>query len=439
MKLFDHMPMGEEGLKEVLDWARQYVEENRQIADVIELGPSEDGRWQIPAVVVTNKSVRAAEKQNAILTMGRHGKERGTRLVAPAVLEFLASDAAREIRDSQTVVVVPVANPEGFVLEEFHSTMHGITTLEKKVWGRLCAALPPDMMFDYHSLGAHDGAKNDRGDMEVILPANTTKWGMDEQIHQLVANRMVEFAAARGWPYEVHTLEDLCNYYFGEPKGRLAHRYMQEKVFLLHIQDAAEDFDYAPDAPGYTNYTCGPAYLRWHTLVFGIEMNHRAIPVRDGLAESGLAPCEALLRMGNERFPWERYSGYPTNLLAGDFRLSIRATGATPAERRASREKVWAQRASFNILNREMLETGRATAVVVGYSGDCTPLDCELCLRMRQKHIGKVTVEGRDAAFEAFRDDCSTFVSVPLQLEQPGVLHVTIEHELFGSTPPLAG
>lgn len=439
MKLFDHMPMGEEGLKELLAWTREYAEENRQVADIIDLGRSEDGRWEIPAVVVTNKSVQAAEKQNAILTMGRHGKERGTRLVAPALLQFLASDEASEIRDRQSVVVVPVANPVGFVLEEFHSTLHGITELERQVWGKLCAAFPPDMMFDYHSLGTHDGARNDRGDMEVILPANTTRWGMDEQIHQLVAGRMVHAAAAKGWPYEVHTLEDLSHYYFGEPKGRLAHKYMQEKVFLLHIQDACEDFDYPGNTPGYSNYTCGPAYLRWHTLVFGIEMNHRAIPVRDGLAESGLAPCEALLKMGNERFSWEKYSGYPTNLLVGDFRISIRATGSNPGQRQVSREKVWAERASFNILYREMLESGTATVAAVGYAGDKAPFDFELCLRMRQKNIDKVTVEGEDSPFETFADDCSTFVSVPLRVEKPGVLNVTIGHEMFGSTLPLPG
>jgi len=432
MKPFDHMPMGKEGLEEIYAWTEAYVKENSGIADLIDLGPSEDGKWGIPAVVVTNKSIRGNEKQNAVLTMGRHGKERGTRIVVPEVLNYLATDEASEIRDKQTVVVVPVANPEGFVLEEFHSTLHGITDLERKVWGRLCAAYPPDMIFDYHSLGASDGSKYDRGDMEVIIPANTTRWGMDEQIHQHVARRMVEAAAAAGWPYEIHNLEDLSYYYFGEPRGRHAHRYMQEKVFLLHLQDAGEEFIY----PGYSNFTNGPAYLRWHTLVFGTEMNHRAIGVPDGLGESGLVTGKALLKMGNEKFSWEKYEGYPTNLLVGDFRISVRATGKNPGDLRVSREKIWAERASFNILNREMLDGGEATVAEVGYSGENTPLNFELCLRMRQKSIRKVTVEGKDTPFETFQDQCSTFVSVPMCADKPGVLHVTIEHEMFGTTPP---
>jgi hypothetical protein len=428
------MPMGEEGLREVYAWVKAYVEEHRDIADIIDLGPSEDGKWEIPAVVVTNRSVPADEKQNAILTMGRHGKERGTRIVVPEILNYLATADAAEILDKQTVVVVPVANPEGFVLEEFHSTLHGITDLERKVWGKLCSAYPPDMMYDYHSLGRDDGSKYDRGDMEVIIPANTTRWGMDEQIHHHVASKMVEAAEARGWPYEIHDLEDLSYYYFGEPRGRHAHWSLKEKVFLLHVQDAKEEFIY----PGYSNFTDGPVYLRWHALVFGTEMNHRAIGVRDGLGESGLVTAEALLKMGNTRFSWEKYPGYPTNLIVGDFRISVRATGKNAAERRVSREKVWAERASFNILNREMLESGEETVAEVGYMGHQTPLEFELCLRMRQKDIRKVTVEGKDTPFETFQDNCSTFVAVPMCAEKPGVLHVNIEHGMFGTTPPLA-
>ena len=434
MQPFDHMPMGEEGLREVYAWVKAYVEQNREIADIIDLGPSEDGKWEIPAVVVTNKSVPSCEKQNAVLTMGRHGKERGTRIVVPEVLNYLATDDAAEIRDKQTVVVVPVANPEGFVLEQFHSTLHGITDLERKVWGKLCAAYPPDMMYDYHSLGRDDGSKYDRGDMEIIIPANTTRWGMDEQIHQYVASKMVEAAEARGWPYEIHNLEDLSYYYFGEPRGRHAHHHLREKTFLLHVQDAGEEFIY----PGYSNFTNGPVYRRWHALVFGTEMNHRAIGVRDGLGKSGLVTAQALLEMGNTRFTWERYPGYPTNLLVGDFRISVRATGKNAAERRVSREKVWAERAAFNILNREMLESGDATVAEVGYMGDKAPVDFELCLRMRQRDIRKVMIEGEDAPFETFQDSCSTFVSVPMRAGKPGVQHVTIEHGMFGTTPPLA-
>ena len=92
----------------------------------------------------------------------------------------------------------------------------------------------------------------------------------------------------------------------------------------------------------------------------------------------------------------------------------------------------------FNVLNREMLESGEETVAEVGYMGDKAPLEFELCLRMRQKDIRKVTVEGSEVPFETFRDNCSTFVSIPMCAEKPGVQHVTIGHGMFGTTPPLA-
>ena len=429
--VFDHMPMGEQGLREVYSWIDDYVKANQKIADKISLGKSEDNKWDIPAVIVTNKSISDDEKQNAVVTLTRHGQERGTRVVGPEILNYLASDDASEIRDKQTVIVVPVANPVGFVLDEFHSTMFGITDLEKKIWGNLCANFTPDMMMDYHSLGKSDATKYDRGDMEVIIPANSSRWGMDEQIYHYVVNKMVEAAAAKGWPYEVHTLEDLSFYYFGEPTGRLPQRYLQEKVFLLHIQNLFEHYDFPKKMSTYTNYTNGPAYRDWHTLIFGMETNNWAIKVEDGLAESGLVPCQTLLKMGNGRFPWEKYAGYPINLLVGDFRISVRASGKNPGERRISRQKIWNERANFDILKREMLEDPETTLAEVGYLGENVPLEFDLCLRMRQNLIKKVMIEDREVEFETFKDDCSTFLSIPVTVNKPGLLKLKITHEPY--------
>ncbi|MBN2238405.1 MAG: hypothetical protein JW712_01420 [Dehalococcoidales bacterium] len=431
MPVFNHMPMGEDGLREVYSWVDSYVKNNQDIADKISLGTSGDAKWDIPAVIVTNKSISGDEKQNAVITLARHGQERGARVIGPEILDWLAGEDAREIRDKQTVIVVPVANPEGFILDEFHSSMHGITDLEKRVWGNLCSLYTPDMMMDYHSLGKVEGARYDRGDMEVILPANTTRWGMDEQIYRQVANRMAEEAAAKGWPYEVHTLEDLNTYYFGDTSGRFPQAYLQEKVFLLHIQNLAEHYDFPGEMTGYTNYTCGPAYSRWHTLIFGIETNHWAIGIKDGLAESGLAVCQSLLNMGNTRFPWEKDAGYPTNLIVGDFRISIRATGKNPGERRISRKKLWNEKANFNILKREMGDDSMVTLAEVGYIGENVPLDFNLCLRMRQDVIKQVMIENHEAAFETFTDDCSTYLSIPVTIDKPGLLKLTVRHEAF--------
>ena len=430
---FDHMPMGEEGLQEVYAWVDAFVEKHPEIAEKKVLGPSDDGRWEIPAVTITNPLIPDDAKQIAMVTLLRHGQERGARIVGAEILQYLAGEEAADIRDRQKIILVPVANPEGFVRDEFNSTMYGITDLEKRIWKALCAEDQPDMMIDYHSLGKSDATKYDRGDMEVIIPANSTKWGMDEQIYQHVAARMQEAAETAGWPYEIHTLEDLSFYYFGDgPSARLPHRFLEEKVFLLHIQNLYERYDTPSVPPGYTNYTCGPAYMNWHTLVFGMETNHWSIKPEDGLGESGLIPCKALLEMGNTRFPWEKDPGYPTNLLCGDFRISIRAQGNTPGERRISRAKLWPERVNFNILKREMLDDPRTTLAEVGYQGETLPLDFALCLRMRQNRINEVAINGHNADFETFTDHCSTYLHIPMTIHKPGLHKLTIQHEAFG-------
>ncbi|MBW1802600.1 MAG: hypothetical protein JRJ85_17935 [Deltaproteobacteria bacterium] len=438
MAVFDHIPMGEEGLHEVYRWLDDFVEHNREIAQKKVLGKSPENR-DIPAIFVTNRDIADDNKQIAVVTASRHGQEFGTRVVGPEILHFLAGEGAKEIRDTQIVIVVPVVNPEGFVMNQFCSSMTSLTKTERIVLGGLFRSHPPDMIIDYHSISAEMGTKYDVGDMEVIIPANTTRWAMDEQVHQFVAQKMLDAAEEAGWPYEIHTLEDLATYYFGGREvGNTPMSYMKEKIFMLHMQDFNDNYDIpeesvtaaltpGPGEPVYTNYTCGPAYMKWHSLVFGMETNHGAIRDAGDVAESGLVPCAALLKMGTAGFPWEKDGGYPVNILHGDFRVSIRSMGKTAAERRASRVKIWGERHHFNHPYREMTNPD-TTIARVRYFGHDFPMAFALCLRMRQKNISKVSLDGKDIEFEIFKDRCSTFVHIPLVMERAGVLEVTIKH-----------
>lgn len=429
MAVFDHIPVGEEGLREVYSWIDNFVNDNNEIAEKIVLGRSEDDKWEIPAVAITNKSIPNEEKQTAVVTLARHGQELGTRVVGPEIMQYLITDDASEIRDKQLVIVVPVVNPIGFVLGEFHSSMTSLTKTERLVLGKLFRENPPDAIIDYHSLGKSEGCKYDRGDMEVIIPANTTKWAMDEQIHQYVAQAMKDFAEAAGWPYEIHTLEDLASYYFGGPEiGNMPWRYMQEKVYLLHTQDFYDNYD-VPEESAYTNYTCGPAYLKWHSLVIGMETNHHGISKPQDIAASGLAPCVALLKMGLARLNWEKDEGYPVNILHGDFRISLRPVGKNAAERRLSRIQIWNERHNFSLPLREMPDQ-ETTVAKVRYFGRALPMEFALCLRMRQVSITSVTTEEKEIQFTTFRDNCSLFIHIPIVMEKPGTVEITIKHSM---------
>ena len=430
--VFDHMPMGEEGLKEIFSWIDNCVNDNKEIAEKIVIGKSEDGKWDIPAVVVTNRDVPKEDKQVAIITLARHGQEKGARVVAPEIINYLVSNAAAETREKQIVIVVPVVNPEGVVLDEFHSSAYGITEHEQAIFANLCSQYVPDMMLDYHSLGMIEGARCDLGDMEVIIPGNTTKWGMDEQIYQSVAEMLTENAASEGWPYEIHSLEDLSTYYFGDAdSGKMPYKYLQEKVFLLHMQDHYEEYGFSDMK--FNNYTNGPAYLRWHTFVMGVETNHWSIGIEEGLAESGVVIAKGLLDIGNNKFSWQKNTGYPNDILLGDFRMSVRAAGNNAEERRISREKIWGQREKINVFKRRMEKDHGVTLAELGYSGE-GPLKCELCFRMRQDKIKQVFLGDKEVEFDTFKDNCSTYVSIPVSIEKSGMAELKIIHEPYRKT-----
>ena len=426
MAIFNHIPMGEEGLKEVYQWLDDWVANNKGLARKEVIGKSPD-LWDIPAIFITNEYVSNDDKQIAVITLGRHGQELGTRVVGPEIIHYLCGSDAEEIRKTQVVIVVPVVNPEGFVSNEFRSSMTSLTKTERVVLGGLFKEFPPDMLIDFHSLGKTAGSKYDRGDMEVIIPANTTRWAMDEQIHQYVAREMQKAAESEGWPYEIHTLEDLATYYFGDAKiGNMPWSSLKEKVFLLHMQDSCDNY-HIPEEDQYTNYTCGPTYLKWHTLVFGMETNHYALSRAGDIALSGLAPCSALLKMGCTRLPWEKDKGYPVNILHGDFRISIRPLGKNVSERRASRIRIWKERNNFNLPQREMVDQ-ETTLARVRYFGWDLPMEFALCLRMRENNIKSVTIGNKEVGFETFRDNCSTFVYVPIIMKKAGIIEIVIRH-----------
>jgi hypothetical protein len=426
MAVFNHIPMGEEGLKEVYQWLDDWVARNKGIVHKEVIGKSPD-HWDIPAIFITNENIPNDNKQIAVITLGRHGQEFGTRVVGPEIIHYLCSHDAEEIRKNQIVIVIPVVNPEGFVSNEFRSSMTSLTKTERLVLGELFKAFPPDMMMDFHSLGKSAGSKYDRGDMEVIIPANTTRWAMDEQIHQSIAQEMQKAAEAAGWPYEIHTLEDLAAYYFGDTKiGNMPWSSLKEKLFLLHMQDFYDHY-HTPEEDRYTNYTCGPAYLKWHTLVFGMETNHYALSQASDIALSGLTPCSALMKMGCTRLPWEKDKGYPVNILHGDFRISIRPLGSNVSERRASRIRIWNERKNFNLPQREMVDQ-ETTIARVRYFGWDLPMEFALCLRMRQNSIKSVTLHGKETQFETFKDHCSTYVYIPAIMEKAGIIEFTIKH-----------
>ena len=352
----------------ICEQAAGFVERSPAIACMDSLGKSPEGR-DVLAVEVTDRAVRPEDKQVAIIVCGRHGGELGTRAVGAALLEWLASDIAAETRQRQRVVVVPVANPDGCVREEFHAPRDALSELEQRTILALAERLTPDAVVDVHSLGGSD--------VEAVIAAHTGRCAVDEMIHHRLAAEMALAAAEKGYPFDVE----------GVP------------------------FD-----ASYNNFFCGACYDRFHSVAFGMEVNHLTLtPAEAG--ESAVAAIAGLLETGNRRLGWQDEAGYPNQVLIGNFSCSIRPAGADAQQRRRSRAEIWQNRTAFAPMKRAMPDpsTLKATVSHAGYSPPCS---WSICCRLRgEPALRSIHLNGQEPEHRIFRDECSTFVSV---LVRPG-------------------
>jgi len=332
------------------------------------LGVSDEGR-DVRAIHCTDRKTDPEQQQVAMVVCGRHGSELGTRVVGSAVLGWLMSEAGARTRRNQHVIVVPVANPDGCARGEFHAPGRHLSEVEQKTLAVLADRVQPDAIIDVHSFGAGNA------DVQAVVTGNTATDGEDEMVYHAVAQRLIEGAAEAGFPFLVHTTKR---------------------------------------NEGYNNFIAGLCYERFHTLAFGMEVNHHALTPAEAAA-SGTAVIGAMLEAGNGRPWWEAGAGYPVSILAGDLFTSIRPTGRTLAERRASRVAIWRDRRFFSIGQREMptRTTVRVPFSYTGYRDDAPRHAFALCCRIRS--IGKpirARLNGETVEATTFTDVCSTYVSV---------------------------
>jgi hypothetical protein len=370
--------------EEIDNWIEQYENKNRKIASVERIGYSDEGR-AIKAVHVTNNSVPISDKEIALIIIGRHGDELGTRVIGPSVLEWLASKAAQKTRDHQHIIVVPVANPDGCVHTVFGLPAYHLSDLEKRTLLPLGEKYVPDIVMDVHSVGEEKLGMN-WGGLEAVIIDQNAKVGEDQYILGEMAREMIHGAARAGYPFLLHTLE----YY----------QQLRKK--------ADRHSGYA-----FNNHVNGALYEAFHPLTFGMEVNHFVLSPHD-TAQSGLAVITSMLERGNRISPWEYYPGYPNRILSGDFLAWIGPQGKTAQERRNSRKEIWRKRSFFETpFNpyRVMLDD-HSVRVIVRYSGDeeiTNGLTLSFRIRGRPK-IKSITMNNEKVDYYSKRDECSTYV-----------------------------
>jgi hypothetical protein len=375
--------------EEIEKWIEQYIHDNREIASVETIGHSDEQR-AIKAIHVTNNSLPMDEKEIALIIVGRHGDELGTRVVGPAVLEWLATNDAKAIRDHQHVIVVPVANPDGCVHEVFGAPVTHLSSLEKSALLPLAAKYLPDIVIDVHSVGKEKRGLNWGGLEAVIIDQNATE-GEDQYILGEMARKMLHAAAREGYPFLLHTLEP-----YGNRKKKA--EALTNSSFNNHVNRALYD--------------------AFHPLTFGMEVNHFVLRP-DETAQSGLAVIKSMLKMGNHVFSWDYHAGYPNRILSGDFLAWIGPRGRNAQQKRISRKEIWSKRRFFEVPfapYREMLDMHSAR-ITVKYLGEhAIASGITMSFRIRgTPRIKTITMNDEKIDYYVKTDECSTYVFLDLE------------------------
>jgi len=375
------------------DRVDRFAGSHGNIARVETIAESMEGR-PVRAVHITHPDVPDNDKEVALIIIGRHGNEIGTRVVGPAVFEWLASEAAGEILERQHVIVVPVANPDGCAHEVFGLPVYHLSGLEKRSLLRLAADYPPDVVLDIHSLGRETGMGLNWGGLEAIVVDHTAVAGEDQVILREMAREMIHAAAAEGYPFLFHTLEP----------------YQKSRQRADGLVDCT-----------FNNHVNAALYDAYHALTFGVEVNHFALGPTE-TAESGLAIVKSALKMGNRVFPWEFHTGYPNRIISGDFLASIRPRGKDARERRRSRKGIWEKRRFFTepfAPYREVCDKHSVNATIkyAGESGIAGGITVSLRIR-GMPEIKSVAVDGERVDYYRKEDACSTYLFVELDAIQ---------------------
>jgi len=277
----------------------------RNVLDSVEGRP-------IWAATVTDPSVRAADKQHALIIAGQHGNEESGRMVAMATIDWLLSKAGAETRRKQKVVVMPNVNPDDAVRDangkegtnpNRDHPPEGATTPPGQAVEIVARELEPEMFLDCHSRG-YAGCSHDM----TLFPFLREYTEDDYLIHRIAAD--MDAAAERsGIPQVTHPL-----------------------TFSGWGSDHLDE--YLAVAYAYRNFKSIPM------LIENSESNEHIYPLANRRA-SGLEKVKALLGWGNRRYPKLQHAGYPCGLVSGFFRIGLVAVGKTAETRRRSRLAIW--------------------------------------------------------------------------------------------------
>ena len=342
-------------------------------------GKSFEGR-AIPMLEITDPRVGDDDKQLVVITAGTHGSEEGGRMVAMALMEWLASGEPYLTLRNQKFIILPCVNPDGSV-RNTGANAEGINIYDSfPLSGEpqshearlICAAvghLNPALVVDIHGLAG--GAMNE-----------------EFYYHEGFANSPVNFLGP---------------------------------ILAEEARQAAEAAGFPQKEPRRVTRAGLPARMakEVNCLAFTAEVTENFYPP-SLMRASGLIRMKALIAIGDRRNYFHYYPGYPCEAVSGHAMAWLCAHGKTAAARGENRRQLLASVAHIPVFRRAPADEGGTAAVTIGADRDLPSLP-RFTLQMRVHKPAAIRgvfyddqelPAGEEHGFVAWQDKASHIVRV---------------------------
>lgn len=324
-------------------WARQHP----GLFTFEKRGESHDGQ-PVYLVKITDSAVPSEDKQVALVSALHGGPERSGTTTILHLIEWLLgdSDLAKETRQKQVVLLVPIANPYAFFTTDRFTNKQKIDLYDPQIgyWDlpKLKLAVPqrtpelaaflgivdeyqPEVHLDLHGTGLQAFPDDKLGDrtmrqgqtMFEISACSYSNCGV-RPWDPRVTEAMVKAGVEAG---------------FGSDRAEA---------------DAQRCF-YNPDHDVFRSRLWNqPRPQRFRTMFYGYMKYHTMISTTEiGWEQSGVARVSGILALGNKEWLDEKFSGYPVTRVRARAGRFVTAYGQTASQRRQSRVELWNRQPSF--------------------------------------------------------------------------------------------
>mgnify|MGYP001026922297 CR=1 FL=1 len=350
--------------------------------DVEVIGRSAEER-DILMACVTDKGIPNDGKEIVLIAAGHHAEEHGGRWAALALLRWLMTDDAAEIRKKQVVLIIPFVNVDHVagwpaLYDDYDSEKGPSNPQAKAVWG-VVEDYRPDVVVDSHAYGGYTNEST------LTHPINETSW--DAYIQEVMAQEMNCAAQKEGYPVDPSTW-------------------------------SLSSYKSLPNA----------SYNRFHSLSFLTEVNQDTYDEED-TTNSGLARLRELLKFGNTRWWGENQPGYPNRIIAKVDNVQLVAYGNTAEERRKNRVELWNRRRGITLKEVWPVERKCISAFAENTTGAALRFKLPRAVNVKEASVnGHVVQPFSKGGYVTWQEPLSTYVEMDVSR-----LHMCVSTVKFDS------